>query len=690
MPTDLEAFHQEFLQEIERDADVEGRYSEDAFFELFCDHLVAEGELESADRAPYQSARGVRIDGYGGDPTASEGVLSLIVADFNQSRELESLTATDMEAIFKRGASFVVKSLDPVFRNSLEETSPGFGLADLIAATWQSVSKIKLVLISSRVLSTRVDGRKAGEIVGKPVVYSVWDLGRLHRYVTSGRSREDVIVNLEEYGGAIPALPAHLANAGYESYLLVVPGGQLASIYDHWGPRLLEQNVRVFLQAKGGVNKGIRFTIENDPEMFFAYNNGITATAEEVIGENTRGRFMITQLRNLQIVNGGQTTASIYAASQKKQVDLSNVFVQMKLSVIPHARAEVVVPKISEYANSQNKVNAADFFANHPFHLRMKEFSQALFAPSKDGTFRQSKWFYERARGQYQDARASLSISEKKKFDLEYPRQHVFSKTDLAKYANVFAELPHIVSRGAQKNFAHFAGYIGKSWEDQPNQFNEAYFRQLIAKAITFRETERLVTGQSWYEGGYRANIVAYGISKMVCDVRMHGDSLNFERIWRAQSLSPAMHAALELVAERVTEVLTNPAGGMKNVTEWAKQPACWTRVVALRIDWPQAWLEELLTIDQQKGDEKNAIKDQKLLNGIEAQMAVVNAGGPLWKQIRGWAAANRRLSERELEILDVAGAMPVRLPTEKQCTVIIKALRKLQDDGCPFGADIC
>ena len=184
------------------------------------------------------------------------------------------------------------------------------------------------------------------------MTYSVWDLGRLYRYASSGFEREEIVVDLErEFGGALPVLPAHLNDAGYESYLVVVPGSQLASIYDRWGARLLEQNVRVFLQARGSVNKGIRNTIENDPEMFFAYNNGITATAEGLETRKDGDGLVVTSLRNLQIVNGGQTTASIFAASRKKDVDLSQVFVQMKLSIVEPERAMDVVPKISEYPN---------------------------------------------------------------------------------------------------------------------------------------------------------------------------------------------------------------------------------------------------------------------------------------------------------------------------------------------------
>ncbi len=689
MATEIEAYHDEFFQEVQRDADADGRYTEDAFFEKFCEQLIEAGELETADRSPYVSPRGIRIDGYGGDPTMSEGVLSLIISDYSQSPEVRTLTATDMEAIFRRGTAFLTKALDPTFRRALEETSPGFGLADMIASSWHGVHKVRLFLISNRVLSARIDGREAGVCQGKPVVYSVWDLSRLFRYVSSGRSREEIVVEMEEHGGPLAALPAHLTDAGYESYLLVISGQQLASIYGSWGPRLLEQNVRVFLQARGNVNKGIKNTIENDPEMFFAYNNGITATAEEVIGHNEGGRLIVTGLRNLQIVNGGQTTASIYAASQRKQIDLSRVFVQMKLSVIPRERAEIVVPKISEYANSQNKVNAADFFANHPFHLRMKEFSQSKFAPSPDGAFRQSKWFYERARGQYQDARSNLSNADRKRFELEYPKKQVFTKTDLAKYLSLWEGLPHIVSRGAQKNFASFAATVGRVWEEQSDSFNEAFFRHLIAKAIVFRQTEELVTNQPWYEGGYRANIVAYAIAKVAHDVTLSRRAVNFEAIWRAQTMSNAMRDTVIIVSKEVTGVLTNPPAGLKNVTEWAKQQACWARVAALPIERPKPWLAELLSVDEQEDATKTAVKEQKVLNGIEAQRAVVGAGAEVWRRVKDFATDNDLLTSKELDILQVAASMPRLLPSEKQSIVILKALNKLRAEGCTIAPEL-
>jgi hypothetical protein len=689
MPTDLQEFYHDFFQDLYLDADANGRYVEDAFFERCCAEVIDAGELDTADRAHFVAPRGIRIDGYGGDPLQSEGTLSLIVADFNQSAQIDTLTGTEMEAIFKRATAFLTKSLDPAFRRSLEETSAGFGLADLIANSWSVVKKVRLVLISNRVLSAKVDGRAEGDIQGIPITHSVWDLGRLHRYSTSGRSREEIVVELKDHGGPIAALPAHMDGAGYEAYLLVIPGVQLASIYDRWGPRLLEQNVRVFLQARGNVNKGIRNTIESDPGMFFAYNNGITATAEEVVATNGGGKLLVTGLRNLQIVNGGQTTASIFAASQKEGIDLSKVFVQMKLSVIPPERAEVVVPKISEFANTQNKVNAADFFANHPFHIRMKEISQRVFVPARDGAFRESKWFYERARGQYQDARGGLSNAQRKRFDLEYPKNQVFTKTDLAKFLVVWQQQPDVVSKGAQKNFAHFAAFIAKAWITQPDSFNEVYYKEAIAKAVVFQKTEALVSAQPWY-GGYRANIVAYSIAKMAHDAQSLGLAVDFEAIWRAQGVSAAMQAALTLAAEEVKDVIVNPpAGTVKNVTEWAKQQACWNRVAELKIPWPAAWRRELVTLGEQRTRERDAVKEQKVVNGIDSQAAVVIAGAQTWRALRKWGVDRKLLSEQEIQTLDIACAIPSKIPNEKQCGMLLKTVGKLRVEGCTIAPEL-
>ena len=689
MAVDIAGYHEELFQEVHGLADADGRFAEDAFFEVFTGALTDSGEIEAADRVYYTSPRGIRVDGYGGDPVASDGVLSLIISDFSQSQEIATLTATDMNATFRRLSNFLERTLDEAFRNSLEESAPVFGLADLIAARWPSVSRVRLFLISNRVLSSRIDGREAGELQGIPITYSVWDLGRIHRYATSGQERENFLVSLDEFGGPLALLPAHMEVADYESYLAVIPGNQLARIYDRWGARLLEQNVRVFLQARGKVNQGIRNTLTNNPEMFFAYNNGIAATAESVETVQSPDGLLLTGMRNFQIVNGGQTTASIHAALRNKEMDLTRVFVQMKLSIVEPTRAMEIIPKISEFANSQNRVSAADFFSNHPFHVRVEGFSRRLFAPSIDGSFRQSKWFYERARGQYQDARGGLTEAERRRFDLEYPKKQVFTKTDLAKFLNVWREKPHVVSGGAQKNFADFAASIGREWNSNSDGFNEMFYREAVAKAIVFRSVEKLVTEQPWYQGGYRANVVAYAIAKLAYDISQRGESINFDRIWRAQGVSAGLQEALVVAAKAARDVIVDSPESMRNVTEWAKQQACWNRVMRLDVEWPQTLGRELLSTTDRMEAKRSAIKDQRMLNGIEAQTIVVQAGSMFWDEVNAWGMAKGVLSPDETEILGVAASVPAKIPSERQSLRAIEILRRLHEEGCQLGIDL-
>ena len=680
---DVEQFAHEFLQEVLAESDADGQFVEDVFFQQACEQLMEAGELDTADRVPYRyPTKGIRVDGYGGDPADAAGTLNLIILDFLPAPETGRLTGTEMDAAFRRLSNYLRQALDERWRDALEETSPAFGLADLIAQRWRSITKIRLLLVSNRELSERVDSRPAADMEGKPVTYSVWDIRRLHAQATVGYGREDIEVDfVEDFGGALPILPAQQSEADHESYLAVVPAEVLAEIYDRWGARLLEQNVRVFLQARGKVNRGIRITLENEPSMFFAYNNGITATAEQVDIENNGGQILLRSLQNFQIVNGGQTTASIHVAKLRK-LDLSRTFVQMKLSVVTPERATELVPRISEYANSQNRVSAADFFANHPFHVRIEEFSRRIHAPSPDGTFRQSKWFYERARGQYADVRANLTQAQRRKLDLENPRSQLFTKTDLAKFLNVWEGRPHEVSLGAQKNFAAVAQRIGQAWRKSPDDFNEAWYRVAVAKAIVFKSTERIVSAQPWYQGGYRANIVAYTIAKIAHDVAKQDRAVDFETIWRRQSQGGALDEAVAIAAQQVHEVLIHPPTGISNVTEWAKKQACWERVRNLEVDWPDTLFEGSISAQEQRDTARGARREQRMLNGIEAQIAVVSAGGQFWSDALTWGRARRLLTPTETGILDVAARVPTRTPTDKQSSKAIEILEKLNAEG--------
>lgn len=683
---DLDDYFQNLMADIRREADTSGVLMVEAFFDQMTARLTEAGELETADRAFYENgdrAEKLRIDGYAGDPRDSEGVLALIVCDFSAGDEHGTFGKSDIPRILNPLIRFLQRARTEQFRESLNEVSPAFQVSDLIIATWPQVTKVKLILVSNRLYVGRDDAVKLKDLDGVPVTWSVWDLARFERFDRSGLAREDMVIDFSnEFGGPLPALKASQAGAALESYLLIMPGEQLAAVYDRWGARLLEANVRTFLQARAKTNKGIQKTIKEEPELFFPYNNGLSATAEAVHCVDTDSGLAIASIDNLQIVNGAQTTGSIHAALKSSRQQLGKVFVQMKLTVVPPDRSEEIVPKISEYANTQNKVNAADFFSNHPFHIRMEQFSRSVIFAAREGERHDSKWFYERSRGQYINERGKRTATNQRKFDLEFPKAQLFSKTDLAKFENSSAGLPHIVSRGAQKNFAHFAKDIGETWAKSETKYDELWFRRLIAKALIFRKLEADVPKQPWYQGGYRANIVTYAMAKIFHDASLGDKALDLDSITKRQMVPDGLAEALLVAAAEAHDVISQPVAGMHNLSEWAKQQACWSQLKDRQLDYGKGFHRYLTSKEKAKEYEQDVKAKQREFDGIEAQSLVVGLGAEFWSVVMKQGKLAGRLPIKDEQILAICAAMPRKIPTERQSSYALAVLDRLREDG--------
>lgn len=690
MTINIEEFFHDFRQELLSGAEVREDFLEAEFALRVSEELDGSGAIEGFEPCHHKAQRGMRIDGYW---FKDDGIaLDLFIVDFANRENPESLTRTDVETLFKRVVNFFTASAEKELFRDLEETSHGYGLARDISARHRSFSKVNFYLLSERLLSEKIQTIEDKPYQNWTFSYHVWDISRLHRVVTSRGAKEELVIDFNKiFGQGIQCLPAHIDSADYESYLLVMPGQILGDLYGRYGGRLLEQNVRCFLQARGKVNKGIRTTIITDPGMFFAYNNGITATAKEVVTELREDGIYIREIRDLQIVNGGQTTASIFHTHRKDKASLNNIFVQVKLSVVDAEKGEEVIPRISEYANTQNKVNAADFFSNHPFHIRMEEFSRRLWAPPQQGALRETKWFYERARGQYADAQAKLSKAEKRKFQAEYPKPQMLIKTDLAKFENVWDEKPTYVNLGAQKNFAQYAKRIGQLWNKNEQQFNEFYYKRAIARAILFRRTEKMVSAQSWYDGGYRANIVAYTLAMLGKFCADSGKSIDFMKIWGKQDISDAVMRSLEITAKLIHDDIMMPLAGISNISEWCKKDACWdrlqTRTKELKSLLPAQFIKELVSKEEITHEKKSAVKVQKIDSGIEAQKKVMDIPASKWAYLLTEGQKKHLFSPKEVGILQIATRIPQKIPSEKQSAILLEVLEKAEEEGIRLSA---
>lgn len=684
MELSLEQFFLDYRQEYLANAEATGDFQLAEFMERVADDIRENGDIEDFVFCHWDSGRGARVDGYAFD---DEGALNLFVADFDFRDGVESLTQTEVNSALKRAATFFLASLEKGLYKELEETSSEYGLARQIADRGRDILKVNIFLVSERRLSDRVQSLEDKVLAGRPVSYQIWDIGRLHRQRLASGQREPLEIDfVEAFGRGLPCIKAPLGSEEYKSYLTVIPGKYLADLYEQFGARLLESNVRAFLQNRGAVNKGIRTTILKEPSMFFAFNNGITATASGLETELTDKGLVIKQITDLQIVNGGQTTASLFHTRRSDKASLTEVFVQMKLSVVDQELGERIVPRIAEYANTQNKVSAADLFSNSPFHIRIEELSRRIFTPAVGGSIRGTKWFYERSRGQFKDELAKRTPAEQKRFLAEFPKHQMFTKTDLAKFENVWDDHPRWVNLGAQKNFVKYAERIASEWEKDSEAFNEFYYRRAVARALIFRATEKLVSAQPWYDGGYRANIVAYSIALLGELAKLRGCVIDTRSTWNLQVADAWIVDALRVIAGIVNEELRNPAAGISNVTEWAKRPACWERMKLQLPNLSKAISQNIenLFVDAvvERAEKKEAKKEQALMDGVAAIAHVLQVTARSWRQIRDHLQDKKSLTDKEIGILGVVTKEPPGMPSEKQALILVELLQRGENEG--------
>ncbi|MCR5448344.1 MAG: AIPR family protein [Solobacterium sp.] len=560
-------FYKTINEEIQmaRDTETFGWEDQDFFTAVILDYLEEVGEVEDPIICPFRGY-GLQLNAY----SISEDYenVEIYVSIYKPDDSIQSVSRTDIDAAIKRAIQLYRKATNDLFE-SFEKDSDTYEFAISLHNHCDDIKKVKIIALTNGLVKS-IDLKNL-DLSGVEISFSVWDMDRLYRCFISGKMRETIEIDfLKEYNISIPCIENKTSDK-YSVYLAIISGELLASIYETHGPRLLERNVRSFLQVKGAVNKGIRDTLRDEPDMFLAYNNGISVTAEEVeISRDENGKPSICRIRDMQIVNGGQTTASIYNAWKDKKInaDLSKVFVQMKLSVIDNIEdMNTIVPKISAFANTQNKIQMADFSANDPYHRKIEELSRITWAPSISGS-KPMNWFYERARGQYADMLSKETTTLRRK---EFKNTHpLFTKTDLAKYENSWDQLPYQVSEGAQKNFKKFTLKL----KDRGNFIPDiSYYQRLIAKAILFRRTEKLVQLQQY--GGYRANIVTYTIAYLSY---VTGQRIDLERIWKEQATTPALDENIISISRFVHDIITNPPGGA-NVSEWCKKTKCWETV---------------------------------------------------------------------------------------------------------------
>ncbi|WP_396127350.1 AIPR family protein [Chryseobacterium gotjawalense] len=420
------------------------------------------------------------------------------------------------------------------------------------------------------------------EINDVDVFVHTWDVARLFKINESNSVHEPIEIEFEKFteeGKGLQCLQVPSIDEMYDCYLAIVPGEVLANLYKEFSNELLESNVRAFLGQAGKFNKGIRDTIRNKPQMFLPYNNGITATAESVETKLVDGQTVITRLNDFQIVNGGQTTASLYHIQKKyKETDLSKIFVQMKLTVIKDKEQKnIEVPNISRFANSQNKISELDLSSNNPYFVQIENLSRKKYVVNPENKNQSLLWFFERANGQYRETLNKQTPSQQKKFKEQNPSQLKFVKSDVAKFINLWELEPHFVSQGSQKNFIHFTKKINilVSKNKLPG---ENLYKKLIANAILFKSIDKLF-GRKNVDAIGDTNLKSFSVAYTVSYFHYLTDNrLDLWKVYEDQTINDNLTLHFKKLMVFVYEHLVKEANNSL-ISEYAKRESSWNKL---------------------------------------------------------------------------------------------------------------
>ncbi|MDQ0417089.1 hypothetical protein J2Z48_001261 [Croceifilum oryzae] len=584
----LEEFSIGFIQEVVEESIRRSEPTEMAFVEKMCSYLSDNGVLPEIESSFYQKqAKGIKVNGYCYHEESKR--LSLCVASFDMEKARGTISQSNAERLARRALKFFEESSIGL-KKEINEFEKAYALADLIENIYTEVSQLDIYLLTN--LNYKSNDLITISTQFPDVRVYVWDIERLYQLVDESQGMKKIEINFEQDLGEtfqLMMVPDQSSSNVYDCYVGYISGEILARAYEVWGQRLVERNVRSFLQARGGVNKGIKKTLQNESYMFMAYNNGISTVAEEVslvpVKEGLN-LYKVVTVKGWQIVNGGQTTASLYQA-WKDRNKLDDVSVQIKMSVIKQEeKFDEMISAISQCANTQNRISLSDLQANHPIHIDLENLSRTIWVPDPQGRKSQTKWFYERAKGQYLvELNRQSTVSRKKAFKEQNPKSQVITKTQLAKYIMSWEQKPYTVSKGGEATFKEYMDLSTK----ESISIDANYYKMLVAKSILFNSCDDIVKNRNF--GGYKANVVTYSISMLS---HLVDREMDFLSIWALQEIDSEKKRKMKIIADFTWRHITNPPIKGTNITQWCKRKECWD-------SYKDNYSEELKKIIQQR-----------------------------------------------------------------------------------------
>lgn len=669
---DIREFAQEFQENIKMAVDMGNTDYDQELASAILEYIEDNGEVNVPELCAFQKTR-TRITAYDyNDEAESLDLFYLIKSE----TLLGKINNNKIEQGFNYLMSFYRESMNNTLLKSVnvDNNDEIVEVAKLVQSTKGKINQLRLYIITDGLTEPDAVGAAVESDDGEYIIeFNVWDMQRVYQQHNIRAGKEKVEIDFPaEYNTELQCLKMSEENPFVDAYMAIIPGATLAKIYKKYQQVLLEKNVRTFLQFKGKVNKGIRKTLREEPDMFFSYNNGISTTASEIEVKEVDGTLYITRLYDWQIVNGGQTTASIAASLNDREVELSKVFVPMKVSVIRDVEnSDEIVKAISTSANSQTAIKNSDFSANDSYLVDLEKFSRSEWVPNGNSKH-VCKWYFERTRGQYLDQLAQLSGFNEKAFKREYPKNQKITKTDIAKYEASWNMQPYNVCRGAEKNYTIFVEDIKR---EKP-LVTSSYFKHVVAKCILFNTIDSIVKSKKL--GGYKANMNAYLMSAIAF---LSDKKLNLSYIWDNQQVQQEVIDRIEELIPLVWMHLTGGASGgnqSSNVGEWSKKPDCWNRL-KLKLGDIDKFSSELMQTET--NEDESCLNEAQQIRIQEAEAIEAN----YWFALANWAKSRDLLTPMDRKAAFNFGTMRSRNRTFKslkQAQYALKIVEKAVELG--------
>ena len=666
------AYYKDFFLRIKNEIEDSDDQPNSVLTKIYTDILYDNGTISDYEILYFEKETSkntnIKISGY--SFSEEDMRLDLFITHYNSENKIEKIESKKILNLIELAKNFYLQSTKKLYEkiNSKEDA---FDISKSIFKNSKEISTVRIFVLTNCECDTTPKTTRENGIEFQNYLF---DITRIYSSSLGGPESTNIKIDFSKFNQKVRCMLAHKTTDKISSYMAFIPGEVLYNIYRLFGQRLLNLNVRSFLQLGTKINKGIRETLLNEPGRFFSYNNGIVVVVDKIEIEHDKEGPFITFASGFQIVNGGQTTATLFRTKKQDNANFDKVVVPAKITLVNKEDLTAVVPKISEYANTQNIVKKADFSSSHPFHLNIKDLSNQIRTPEGQ------KWFYERMRGEYQVQKMKekdLGKNKKSKYLETSPSNMKLTKEDLAKFINCWHYLdPHVACTGAQKSFVTFMNSLNdKKFHEK---IDEEFFIKYCSISILFNKTSKIIKENNDI-AGYRSQVLNYTVSLISY---LTSRKINFDLIWADQDLSNQFKKIINKWSYKIYEIIQKTANG-KNVSEWCKKEECWQELMDRDFSFTET-PPEFTNVKKVGGKTVKVVKEIFSPEDMDNIKRCKSLSTKDWNSMISWAQDSDEFHYKQLQIaislMGQALGSWKRQPSPKQANSVVKIIDKAEE----------